>query len=83
MNGDFGVIAEEAGRKFDESGFGTRDAEVWQNPRGDPFVHKNATVLRVFEKLNDVVAAVVGLDKMRLGSAAHATKETARLDGHG
>ena len=83
VNGDFGVIAKETGGEFDKPGFGARDAEVLENTRRDPFVHQNAAVLGVFEKLHDVVAAVVGFDEMGLSSAAHATEKTARLDGHG
>jgi hypothetical protein len=82
LNGDFGVVAEEAGGEFDEAGFRAGDAEIREDAAGDPFVDEDAAMLGVFEKLDDVRAAVVGFEEVGLGSAAHATEESASLDWH-
>ena len=60
MNGKLRVLAQKAGREFNQAGFRAGYAKIVQHPRRDPFVDQDTTVLRVFKKLNDVVAAVVG-----------------------
>jgi hypothetical protein len=39
-------------------------------------------MLGVLEELDDVPAAVVGFEEVGLGSAAHATEESASLEWH-
>ena len=82
LDGDFGVVAEEGGGEFDEAGFGGGDAEIGEDAAGDPFVDEDAAMLGVLEELDDVPAAVVGFEEVGLGSAAHATEESASLEWH-
>jgi hypothetical protein len=49
---------------------------------GDEFIDENPAVLRVILKLNDVVAAVVGFEQMRLRSASHLPDEAAGVHSH-
>jgi len=56
--------------------------QVLQKNRAHQFIHQNPAVLRIVLKLDDVKAAVTGLDQVRLGAAAHSPDVPARRDRH-
>jgi len=57
----------------DEGGPGRGDFEVLEELRTEQLVHQNAPVLGIVAELDDVPAAVIGLQQMRLGASSHSS----------
>jgi hypothetical protein len=79
---DFRIRREEFGGHPDDLMPRARDLQMSENLRGYEFIYENPAVLGVILELDDVKAAVVGFQQMRLCAAPHLPDEPARVYRH-
>ena len=68
---EFRVGADEFLADMNDGRCCRRDLQVSQKYSRNPFVDENPPVLRIVEELDDVIVSIVGLQQVRLRSAAH------------
>src|SRR5687767_3571612 len=82
LYGRAGIVGKERIVDLDDRGFRDGDLQVAQKRRRDPFVDKDAPVLRIVLKFDDVEPAVVRFQQVRLRASPHPADQTPGADGH-
>lgn len=82
LNINFGELAEEFRRDFDDAGFRLGDIEVGEQNGGDVLIDKDAAVLGIVGEFDDVMMAIGGFHEEGLGAATHAAQWSSGENGH-
>ena len=77
-----GIRGKEVRADFDRGYLGGRDAKLFKDGMGDPFIDQDAPPLRIGLKLDGVVMAVFRLHQMGLGASPEFADELSGANGH-